>query len=224
MCPTKTWWSAFGKTSESGKLAGFQRALFFVICLVALCVGSPALRAALQFDVFLGYGGIVPEASWFPLVCEVKNDGPTFTGTVELTSGNQGQTRRITVELPTGTLKRFVLPAFSGAAQSYSRWDVRLFDERGRVRSEQLGLSARKQISNETPLLGALARTSLGVPVIRPVLPQQASFQPIAARLLPLIFLDNPLVLEGMDGLYLYSNNELDVTMEGMVNEIYRWL
>ena len=66
--------------------------------------------------MFLGYDGIVPQASWFPVVCEIKNDGPAFVGTVELDGGrcNQEQTRRAVVELPTGTLKRFVIPVFSG--------------------------------------------------------------------------------------------------------------
>src|SRR5438874_8854963 len=75
----------------------------FVLPLALFLFRACTTNAVLQFDVFIGFDGIVPEASWFPVVCEVKNDGPTFTGTVELTSGNQNQTRRITVELPTGT-------------------------------------------------------------------------------------------------------------------------
>ena len=75
------------------------------------CLGLGA-RAALQFDVFPGYDGIVPEGSWFPVVCEIKNDGPPFMGVVEVSAGNfgQGQIRRAEVELPTGTLKRLVDP------------------------------------------------------------------------------------------------------------------
>src|SRR6266404_9657339 len=65
-------------------------------------------RAVLQFDVFPGYDGVVPEATWFPVMCEIKNDGPAFNGVIELNGGafNQGQTHRAEVELPTGTLKR----------------------------------------------------------------------------------------------------------------------
>ena len=101
-----------GAVLHGGYARGAQR----ICCLGFLAVmvlGSA--RAAIQFDVFLGYDGLVPEASWFPVVCEIKNDGPSFTGVVELNSGsyNQGQTRRVVVELPTGTLKRFTLPAFS---------------------------------------------------------------------------------------------------------------
>ena len=35
--------------------------------------------AALQFDVFLGYDFVVPEATWFPVVCEIKNDDGTIS-------------------------------------------------------------------------------------------------------------------------------------------------
>src|SRR5690349_490812 len=78
-----------------------------LVCLLLLLGGfALSAGAAIQFDVFPGYDGVVPEASWFPLVCEVKNDGPTFTGVIEVESGllNQSQTRRLVVELPTGTL------------------------------------------------------------------------------------------------------------------------
>src|SRR5260370_41162508 len=102
---------------------------FFVVPLLFLFLfisAAESLRAVLQFDAFLGYDGIVPEASWFPIVCEVKNDGPSFTGTVEVKGGgNQEQTLLMTVELPTGTLKRFVLPVFS-SGRGYASWDVRL--------------------------------------------------------------------------------------------------
>src|SRR5438046_1035563 len=103
------------------------RIMALTIWLFMLCVGVFKAHGAIQFDVFLGYDGIVPEASWFPVICEIKNDGPSFTGLVELSAGNssQGQTRRAIVELPTGTLKRFVLPVFS-TSRGFTAWDVRL--------------------------------------------------------------------------------------------------
>src|SRR6516162_9375275 len=125
------------------------------LALFVFLIGLLSARAALQFDVFLGYDGIVPEASWFPVVCEIKNDGPGFTATIELEStgiGKEGQTLREVVELPTGTLKRVVLPVFSNS-RNYSRWDIRLLDERGRVREEQASLTARKQIASNIPLV-----------------------------------------------------------------------
>src|SRR5258708_961407 len=163
------------------------------------------VEAVLQFDVFLGYDGLVPEACWFPVVCEVKNDGPSFTGKVEVKTGNtQDPALFTTVELPSGTLKRFVLPVFS-SGRGYSSWDVRLLDEKGRVRAEQPGLRARKPLANGTPLLGALPRTPGGTPIIKPIAAQGSELQPAAARILPSLFPDNPLVLEGMSWLYLNS-------------------
>src|ERR1700722_6926398 len=137
------------RQASAGKIA------FLLIALLGL-LALPA-RALLQFDVFLGYDGVVPEASWFPVVCEIKNDGPGFVGIVEVSSGpfNENQTRRLVVELPTGTLKRIDIPVFS-TARYQSSWDVRLLDERGKVRAEQVNIRPRRQISAGTLLIGAL--------------------------------------------------------------------
>jgi hypothetical protein len=181
----------------------------------------------IQFDVFVGFDGMIPTASWFPVVCEIKNDGPGFTGTIELTGGmhNQGQLRRLTVELPTGTLKRVILPLFSEGG--YSSWDVRLLDERGKSRAEQLGLRPRKQVASSVPFAGALTRTPGGVPVIKPTLQQGqgqlSDLQPAAARLLPAIFPDNPLVLEGLSAIYLSSEKASELSAN-QVNALLAWL
>src|SRR5581483_643001 len=124
----------------AGTFCGYGRGLFqFKVIALAcwlVCAGAGRVSAAIQFDVFLGYDGLIPEACWFPIVCEVKNDGPSFTGTVEVKGGyNQDQSLLTTIELPTSTLKRFVLPVFSNG-RGYATWDVRLLDERGKVRSE----------------------------------------------------------------------------------------
>jgi hypothetical protein len=42
-----------------------------VLCVLLSFATLLKGHAALQFDVFLGYDGVVPEASWFPVVCEV---------------------------------------------------------------------------------------------------------------------------------------------------------
>jgi len=180
-------------------------------------------RAALQFDVFLGYDNVVPEASWFPVVCEIKNDGPSFTGTVELTPGNynEGLTAHLPVELPTGTLKRIVIPVFSNTRGG--SWDIRLLDERSKTRAEQLALRPRKQVARGTPIIGALSRTPGGAPVLRATLPQAEELQPSAARLLPAIFPDNPIVLEGLSCLYFNSERAVDLT-KPQVNAIFAWL
>src|SRR3974377_1133134 len=207
------------------KCPAWPRSVFWsasasVRLLIVLLGSAGMARAALQFDVFLGYDNIIPEASWFPVVCEIKNDGPSFTGTVELSPGNynEGQTARLTVELPTGTLKRVVIPVFSSTRGG--SWDIRLLDERGKTRAEQLAMRARKQVARGTPIIGALSRTPGGAPVLRATLPPNEELQPSAARLLPAIFPDNPIVLEGLNCLYLTSERAAGLT-KPQVNAIF---
>jgi len=191
--------------------------------LLFLFGGLLCAQGALQFDVFFGYDGIAPEASWVPVVCEIKNDGPSFNATIELApaNGNQGQTIRLPVELPTGTLKRVVLPLFT--TRGYARWDVHLLDERGKARAEQLGLGPRRQVTQGTPVMGALPRTAAGTPVLKATPSQSSELQPAAARILPSIFPDNPLVLEGLRSLYLNSERATELS-KPQVNAIFAWL
>jgi hypothetical protein len=188
------------------------------------CLAGLGQTTLSQFDVFLGYDGVIPEASWFPIVCEVKNDGPAFNGVIELGGGdyNQSQTHRLKVELPTGTLKRFIIPVFSNA-RGYSTWEVRLFDERGKLRGEQTGLRARKQVNVGTPVVGALARTAGGTPSLSAVAPQSLEAQPPTARFQPSIFPDNPLVLEGLNVLYLNSEKASELK-DSQISALYAWL
>jgi hypothetical protein len=170
-------------------------------------------QAAPRFDVFLGYEGILPERGWFPITCELQNDGPSFNAIIEVSVGamGQGQTRRVRVDLPTGTLKRVVIPVFT-SAQS---WDVRLLNERGTVQAEQTQLRPRKVLPNDLPLVAGLCRTVQGLPTF-PSIPTryQASVSSYsAARLLPALFPDNPLVMEGIDLLYLNSEKALELTV-----------
>jgi hypothetical protein len=213
------------RSTPTGKIGFLRRRVFAFTCLV-VCSAAVTAQAALQFDVFLGYDGIVPEASWFPIVCEIKNDGPPFAGVVEVSADaySRGQTHQVAVELPTGTLKRLVIPEFS-ASRYQASWDIRLLDERGRVRGEQVMQRPRRQIGWETPLIGGLARTASGAPTLRPILREQADTQsqPAAARLQPSIFPDNPLVLEGMSSLYLSSEVAAKLQV-GQVNALLRWL
>ncbi len=208
---------------KSSRAIGRIRFLRLMLCLLCASEAFTA-RAALQFDVFIGYDGVVPEASWFPVIVEVKNDGPPFTGLFELSPGNynQSQTRTAVVELPTGTLKRFLVPAFSTTRYN-SMWNARLLDERGKVRAEQINLRPKKQMAWESPLVGALARTVGGVPVLRPILPRQTDLQPATARLQPSLTPDNPLVLEGLDALYLNSEKAAELRST-QVNALLAWL
>lgn len=193
----------------------------FIAFFVVLALST---RAMLQFDVFPGYDGVVPEASWFPIICEVKNDGPGFNGTIEISAGqfNEGQTRRTTVELPTGTLKRIEIPVFS-TARYQSTWDVRLVDERGRVRAEQLNLRPTHQLAASTTLVGALPRTATGVPALRPTRNQDSDMQPRAARLQSALVPDNPLAFEGMDSIYLNSERASELN-DHQIFALMAWL
>ena len=211
----------------AGSLFPIQGRHWWVLILAAFFGLMPMARAAIQFDVFPGYDGIVPEASWFPIICEVKNDGPSFNAVIEISGGrfNEGQTRRVAVELPTGTLKRIEIPAFS-TARYQSSWDVRLLDERGRVRAEQttgqVGGKAR-QIAAATTLLGALPRSATGVPVFRPIRAQDPEMQPVTARLVSSLFPDNPLALEGMDSVYLNTDRATELN-DQQVFALMSWL
>lgn len=182
------------------------------------------LRAELQFEVSLGYDGTVREASWFPVVCEIRNDGAPFAGVIELSPGDysRGQMQQLPVELPTGTLKRVTLPAFAQGRYP-SVWTVRLLDDQGRVRAEKPTMRPRRQLGWEITLMGALSRTLAGVPTLRPIKRDQADGQPAAALLKPESFPDNPILLEGLDGIYLNSDVAISLRAS-QVAALLRWL
>lgn len=191
------------------------------LCLLFLFAAALPLRADLRFDPFLGYDGILPENSWFPITCEIYNDEPAFTGTIEI-SGQDfggGQVRRMVVDLPTGTRKRVTIPAF-GVARN---WPVRLFDERGKLRSEQV-LQPTHVMKPKTPLIAALTRTVNGLPTM----PESETFitdsskYPVA-RLQANLFPDNPLVLEGIDVMFLSSEKAIELGV-GQVNALVAWM
>jgi len=175
-------------------------------------------HAELQFDVFVGYGsggandGIVRESAWFPVACEVFNDGPSFNAVFEFSSQQTGggQVRRLAIELPTNTRKRFSFPVFGGAIR-YATWQARLFDARGKLRAERPDVRCRN-IAWETFLLGGLPRSFGGLPAF-PALPgQRTELQPDVSRFTAEHFPDNPIALEGLDALYLNSEKALSLT------------
>jgi hypothetical protein len=191
--------------------------------LLGLLAGAVAARGEVRLDVFLGYDDIVPEASWFPVVCEVYNDGPSFNAVFEFggARSDQGQMRRMAIELPTGTLKRFVIPVF--ATSRYAEmWEARLLDTRGRVHAERLGLRPRRQVSWESPLMAALSRAP-GRLTMPPVHEKVRDRQPEIARLQANIFPDNAISLEGLDVLYLHAEKAVELNV-GQVNALLSWL
>lgn len=198
-----------------------------VACLFLALAFSPArLGAALQFDVFVGYGNdyFVREANWFPVTCEIHNDGPAFTGVIELTSARSGRdnVRKVIVELPTNTRKRIVIPVF-GSGGSNGAWDARLRDERNKDVAEQLGIQAGADMAWNARLMGSLSRTHPGTPRLPEVPRNVLATQPRAARFQAPTFPDNALALEGLDTLYLNSELALDLRVE-QVQALQAWL
>ncbi len=185
---------------------------FFLALLLWFFACLAGRAQQVQFDVFVGYGdpgggGYVPEASWFPVVCEIKNNGPTFTGVIQVNSGNFGEAQnvRVAVELPTGTMKRISIPVFN-AGRYQKTWDFRIVDDHNRVRAERPGAMARSTVASGTMLMGALPRTGAGTPIIRQVTTQSQEFQPVVARFVEAAIIpDNPLVWEAMDTVYVNS-------------------
>ena len=192
-----------------GLVRSFRLAVFAGLLLVS---ALPA-RAALQFDVFLGYDDLVREANWFPIACEIHNDGPSFKGVVEINAEQfgSGQTRRVALELPTNTRKRFVVPVF-GATGRFGSWNVRLLDERGKVRAERTQLTPRRRIAWEATVVGALAGSFAGLPKMPERGNVVSEISPEVARLQAEYFPDNVIALEGLDALYVNTAKALDLT------------
>jgi hypothetical protein len=183
-------------------------------------LGFVPAQGGIRFDVFVGYDSILPAASWYPMVCEVVNDGPGFDAIFEAYTGhfNQDDRRQLALELPTGTLKRFVIPMHVPSMYS-STVDARLLDRRGKVQAERTGIPVRRQNHWQIPLVGALTRTT-------PVFPEVKSrniSQPLVARLLPQVFPDNPIALQGLNTIYLSSERALELK-EPQAQALRVWL
>lgn len=198
----------------------FYRFVIGVLALVALVA-----RAELRFDVFIGYDGVVRESAWFPITCEIENTGAPFKGFIEVSPANfgSGQIQRFPIELPTGTVKRVIIPTFA-ISRYITPWDIQLLDSRGKVVADSLGLRPQRQVGWETKLMGSLPRTAAGAVTLRtPKRDQPEEAKPAAARFQPSMFPDNPLVLESLDAIYL--NSETAVSLRSsQVNALLAWM
>jgi hypothetical protein len=103
-------------------------------------------------------------------------------------------------------------------------WNVRLRDESGKIRAEQL-LDRGQTVKNNLPVVAGLARIASGLPVFPDFAPSYngQTSRYAAARLQPALFPDNPLALEGIDLLYLSSERAANMTI-GQVNALVEWL
>ena len=218
--------NAPGGTKDQPRPFFWRLQIPLLTLITALFIPAQPAAAAIQFDVFLGYGndGFVREGNWFPVTCEINNDGPAFTGVVELTGVNTGgdNVRRFIVELPTDTRKRIVIPAY-GTGGRFQAWDAKLRDERNKVVAEQEGLRPGADLTAEAPLIGALSRTFPGSPRLPDVPQNRKDDQPRAARFRAALFPDNPIALEGMNAIYLNSETALDLNV-GQVDALQAWL
>jgi hypothetical protein len=186
-------------------------AVFFLLLFAMLSAG-PA-KAALQFDVHVGYEGNIHEASWFPIVCEIFNDGPSFNAVIEVSGGQFGndQLREVPVELPTNTRKRIVIPMFaSGARFGNNEWHGRLLSTGGKVIQERRNIPT-KFVAWESVLMGALPRNFGGSPTFPEMRQNRAEMKPEVARFTVDQFPDNPITLEGLNAIYLNSEKAPDL-------------
>jgi hypothetical protein len=187
------------------------RAARFFLPVLLLCLAPlVSLRAQVIFDVFVGHGlgvadSTASEAAWFPVTCEIQNDGPSFNGIVEITGGQfgQGQARRIAIELPTGTKKRFAVPLYC-ASRYRVTVDAVLLNEKGtKIIAERKGVDARAVVDWQSPLVASLSRTT--------------------THLSPDFFPDNPLVLESISLLYLHSARAVELK-EAQLTALFAWV
>lgn len=195
-------------------------------CLVSFLTFSSRC-GAFQFDVFIGYGGVVREVGWFPVLCEVKNDGPAFTGTIEIAKAHFGaeQKHRIILELPTNTQKRITFPLFYSGG--FPSWNVKLRDESGKVR-EQLNVNA-KEVAWEGVIMGSVPRTFPGAPQFPQFQKSKSRLQPQVGRF-PVdpnsgkpLFPDTQIALESLSSLYLNSEQALHFT-QNQADALSSWV
>ncbi len=189
----------------------FRKVTWLVVALGWLMLAGVA-RAEFEFDVKLGYEGTVREANWFPASFEIFNDGPPFSGVIELTNeqAGRGQARRVPVELPTNTRKRIVVPVFASAGR-YSQWRAVLYDEKEKKRAEVKNLSIRKDLAWNGMLVGTIARTFGGQPILPDVANSQGEQGVEVVRLDPAFLPDGPIPLEGLQVIYVNTERALEI-------------
>ncbi|MBI1840461.1 MAG: hypothetical protein HYR88_06360 [Verrucomicrobia bacterium] len=188
--------------------------------LFACCRASGDVR----FDLFVGFDGHVPQGAWFPVTIEVQNDGPSFMGTIEIVErGFQGGLRRsMTLELPTGTLKRVTLPDFRSAPFA-ADWEAFLKDSRGRTVA-----TATQSLKGRVPwgglLVGSVSGSLAGAAILPPLIEgTRMQKHAASARILPHLLPDNPLALEGLRVLYINTGQALELK-PAQAEAIARWV
>jgi hypothetical protein len=197
-------------------------------CLLALLSLVPA-HAAIQFDVLPGYETYVHGASWFPVMCEVFNDGPSFNAIIEVSGGGQfssEQVRQVPVELPTNTRKRIFIPMFAPASYpgQSENWTGKLLDSNGKpIRGIDPRVANTKVIGIDSVIMGALPRNFGGSPVFPDLKNNVRNDKPEAARITIDQFPDNPITLDGLNSFYLSSEKAPDLKVN-QITALLAWV
>jgi len=183
---------------------------------------APRALGGIRFDVTVGYSGTPAQNAWYPLTCELQNQGAaSIEAVIEIDAERNLQTasRRATVELPPNTIKRVTIPMYGSIDGSRS---IRLVDQRGKVLAEPSFISA--QSKGGRPVLGYLSRSSAGVPSF-PEPPNGVNYtaRPVVVRVEPELFPDNPLVLDGLACLYISSDRATALT-EPQYTALIAWI
>lgn len=200
---------------------GACRRLLTILLSVLLrgaCLGASA--GGIQFDAFVGYDGFVRPGSWNPVVVEAFNEGPSRGAVVEVSSDRMGAaTVRVSIELPTQSRKRLVIPFFCAGTGV----ECRLLAEDGRVLAQRPS-GQIQMISWNAPLLGSMSDSPQGGPALpEGILGELASDQPRVVRLRVEMFPDSALALESLSSIYV-SPSKASALREGQVGSLLQWV
>lgn len=167
-------------------------------------------QGALQFDCFPGYEAKMGRAgAWYPVGFELFNDGPSFSGFIEIEADGPGAVERIPIELPTNTRKRLTTARFGSAVGSWSVM-ARLVGPGGKVLADTPRTPIRL-VETEAALLGALPGIFAGMPTMPETHANRVEGIPQALRLDPAFFPDNPIELEALGAIYLSTGKALEL-------------
>ena len=192
-----------------GYFMSFTKLVF--ICIWLSC---NIVNAEVRFDVFMGFSGKARNGEWFPVTVEIENDGPTFSGEIEIKpSSFNEQSIRYKIELPNNTRKRLSIPVFNN---SNYRWNAKLLND-GKVVSKNDNLRI-----DSIPWFSKLFAAVSDQQSSGPVLPEtrfknnnaNRRFSPGVVNIQADIFPDNPVTLHGLSSLYLNSKRAINFRAE----------
>jgi hypothetical protein len=125
------------------------------------------------------------------------------------------------LELPTGTVKRFVIP-FHNSAIYVRPFNARLLDGKGKTVARAINLQARSIENWIIPMSAAIGTWIPELPA-----PKSRNYErerkPVVARILPDLFPDNPITLAGLSTIYLDTERALELK-KNQIDALLSWL